>query len=93
MLNTTINILTTIASNITVVTPASSNSIGNVYIGLIEERHYVGLDPIPVSSGEKLDDATVEEGDEHARLITGGPQVCSVLALENPETHLFSSTS
>ena len=29
------------------VVPASGNSIGIVYIGLMGQRHYVGLDPVP----------------------------------------------
>ena len=32
-----------------------------------------------------LDDATIEEGDEHTRQITGGPQ-SSMMSIENPET-------
>ena len=34
---------------------------------------------------DPLDDETIAEGDEHTRLITGGPQA-SMMSLENPET-------
>ncbi len=37
------------------------------------------------SDSEELDDSTFEKGDKHSLQITGGPQVCSVLSVENPE--------
>ncbi len=72
-----------------------------MYIGLIQKAHYVGLDNVndtnvidiivdetnvdTCSDSEDLDDSTFEKGDEHSLQITGGPQVCSVLSVENPE--------
>ena len=32
-----------------------------------------------------LDDDAIADGDEHTRQITGGPQACSMLTIENPE--------
>ena len=46
MLNITINVFSTLGSNVITVVPASGNSIGIVYIGLMGQRHYVGLDPV-----------------------------------------------
>ena len=45
MLNITINMFSTLGSNVITVVPASGNSIG--IIGLMGQRHYVGLDPVP----------------------------------------------
>ena len=67
----------------------------SVYIGLVMQYHYVGLDkqPVPkgtsdttgdVNSTDDLDDAIIEEGDEHTRHITGGPRG-SMLTIENAE--------
>ena len=36
-------------------------------------------------SDESLDDATVEEGDEHRRQISGAP-MASMMCVENPES-------
>ena len=71
------------------ITPSTGTSHGNVYLGLIEQFHYVGLDKMassiePDSVEEVLDDATIEEGDMHARQITCAPQE-SLLSVENPE--------
>ena len=96
MISVTINVLSTISENITVVTPTNGDSVRNVYIALIQETHYVGLDVFDdhnkdetnvdaCSNSEVLDDSTIEKGDEHNMQITGGPQVCSVLSVENPE--------
>ncbi len=103
MLNITVNVLSTLTEHVTVVSPTNGNSVRNVYIGLIQEAHYVGLDNVNVeanvidivdetnvdtctcSDSEDLDDSTFEKGDEHSLQITGGPQVCSVLSVENPE--------
>ena len=38
------------------------------------------------SANDKLDDEAIAKGDEYNIAITGGPQVCSVLSVENPET-------
>ena len=90
MLNITINILSTYNPNMISITPSSGTSHGNVYLGLIEQFHYVGLDKVSSSSSEPdnfeevLDDATIEEGDMHTRQITCAPQE-SLLSVENPE--------
>ena len=42
------------------------------------------LESIGVSSTDDLDDAKIEEGDEHTRQITGGPRG-SMLTIENLE--------
>ena len=46
---------------------------------------------VPVSTDE-LNDDVIAQGDEHNLSITGGPQACSVLSVENPETdnHIYS---
>ena len=110
MLNVTINIFSTLGSNVVTVVPASGDSIGIVYIGLMGQRHYVGLDPVPIiddtnsvadivssvppntnsnnnnpDNNDTLADATIEEGDEHIRQITGGAPITSVLSSDDPE--------
>ena len=69
------------------VAPSNSTSCGNVYLGLIEQFHYVGLDKACEHDDceEILDDATIEEGDAHTREITCCPQE-SMLSVENPES-------
>ena len=90
MFSVTINILSTLNPSMVSITPSSSTSRGNIYIGLIEQFHYVGLDKVSSnreSNGqyeEVLDDATIEEGDAHTRQITCCPQE-SMLSAENPE--------
>ena len=92
MLNITINILSTLNPNTVVITPNTGTSQGNVYIALIEQYHCVGLDKVEVpsnvceseSTDDSLNDVTIEEGDEHTRQITGGPQE-SMLSVENTE--------
>ena len=63
------------------------------------QYHYVGLDKIPApalpiadkpvqphqSEPAELDDATIAEGDEHSRQISGAPQA-SMMCVENPES-------
>ena len=92
--------------NIATVTPRSCDAVCEVFVGLILQCHYVGLDPIPVndsSSVEKntvvesvdannttattdgLDDASIEQGDEHRWQISGAPQA-SMMCIENPES-------
>ena len=108
MLNITINVFSTLGSNVITVVPASGNSIGIVYIGLMGQRHYVGLDPFPTindsnsiadnvssvppttnnnpdNNSDTLADATIEEGDEHLRQITGGAPITSILSADDPE--------
>ena len=43
------------------------------------------------STDDSLNNVTIEEGDEHTRQITGGPQE-SMLSVENPEAddHIYS---
>jgi len=64
-------------------------------MGLVIQYHYVGLgkQPVPkgtsdatgdVGSTDDMDDAPIEEGDEHTGHITGGPRG-SMLTTENPE--------
>lgn len=63
-----------------------------MFIGFIMQCHYVGLDRLPVCSAsvqqsdEALDDATVEEGDDHRRQISGAAIMASMMGVENPET-------
>ena len=69
-----------------VITPNTGTSQGNVYIALIEQYHYVGLDKIEVpsnvceseSTDDSLNDVTIEEGDEHTRLVAH-KKVCFLL--------------
>ena len=96
MLNITINVFSTLGSNVITVVPARSNSIGIVYIGLMGQRHYFGLDPVPTindssndnnpdNNNNTLADATIEEGDEHLRQITGSAPITSILLADDPE--------
>ena len=41
------------------------------------------------SANDELDDEAIAKGDEYNIAITGGPQVCSVLSVENPETYIL----
>ena len=116
------------------VTPGVCSAEWEVFLGLILQYHYVGLDKHPVcgvqstvdvqsntsdhtdnavdvqsntsgntdnvtdvqsgTSGntedELLDDATIEEGDEHRRQISGAP-IASVMCVENPESTIEMS--
>ena len=71
-----------------------------LYVGLIMQYHYVALDRItsetdkstqsttPVSNTsttDSIDDSVFDEGDQHARQITIGPQA-SMMTVENPES-------
>ena len=89
MLHITINVLSTHNHNMLSVAPSNNTSCGNVYLGLIEQFHYVGLDKVcerdNCTCEEILDDATIEEGDAHTREITCCPQE-SMLSVENPES-------
>ena len=91
------------------VTPRNHCATNEVFVGLIMQFHYVGLDKIPEQphtvvqpvqsetiataqaeqleqvSDNELDDATVAEGDEHRRQISGAPQA-SMMFVENPES-------
>ena len=89
------------------VTPDSCSAKCEIFVGLIMQYHYVGLDKLPVCgvqqsipsmseqandnsenapvADESLDDATIEEGDEHRRQISGAP-MASMMCVENPES-------
>ena len=69
------------------VTPHNHCATNEVFVGLIMQYHYVGLGKIPEpalpiadmavqtnqSEPAELDDATIAEGDEHRRQISGAP--------------------
>ena len=71
MLNITVSVLTTQNPSVTPIVPTSGTSENSVYIGLIMQYHYVGLDKVPITDettiniGDPLHTATVEKGDEH----------------------------
>ena len=92
------------------VTPSNCNAVYEVFVGLIMQYHYVGLDKVQVcssnvaqnvpnftgensqntltnanTSNDTLDDATIEEGDEHRIQISGAP-LASMMCVENPES-------
>ena len=88
------------------VTPQNHCATDEVFVGLIMQYHYVGLDklqtpalpiadtPVQPNQSEQayddeLDEATVAEGDEHRRQISGAPQA-SMMCVESPES--FSQT-
>ena len=100
--NIAINVLSSEHSNMIRVIPRNGTIEHEVYIGLILQYHYVGLDKVAVSDSnsqntttdpndtdDPLNDDIIAEGDEHIRQITGGPQA-SMMSLENPEA--FSQT-
>ena len=84
---------------IVTVTPRCCNANFELYVGLILQYHYVSLDRIPVCSSnavqqnvsqsataaDALDDATIQEGDEHRWQISAAPQA-SMMCVENPES-------
>ena len=94
MLSVTVNV---VSSDFPVysVTPPNHCSTKELFVGLIMQYHYIGLDiiaepapPMPVLSeqpGNELDDATIAEGDEHRVQISGAPQA-SMMCVENPES-------
>ena len=88
MLHISVNVLSTQNPNMTAVSPNTGSSCGSVYLGLIQQYHYIGLDKVSVSddSGnlEELTDAIIQEGNNHARQITCCPQE-SLLMAENPK--------
>ena len=111
MFNVTINVLSSQNLTMTPILPRSYikyDSEGEVYVGLVLQYHYVGLDQMSMdidstvvatedtaicnppeqghaSTNENpLDDATIEQGDEHTIQITGGP-TASMMSLEHPE--------
>ena len=96
-------------------TPSNSNATCEVFVGLIKQYHYVGLDKICVeqtsqnaqtipeanvqstvantdshnteTADDALDDAVIEEGDEHRIQISGAP-MASMMCVENPESFI-----
>ena len=111
MFNVTVNVLSSQNPTMTPILPRSYikyDSEGEVYVGLVLQYHYVGLDRMSMdidstvvaaegtatcnpqgqyqaSTDENpLDDATIEQGDEHTIQITGGP-TASMMSLEHPE--------
>ena len=65
MLNITINVLSTLNPTMTPIVPSNGTSSGNVYIGLVEQYHYVALEAITDTtdnSVEKVPD-TIESVD------------------------------
>ena len=105
MLNITIHVLSTQNPTMTPIVPSNGPSSSNVYIGLIEQYHYVVLEATTDStnnsvdstndnSTEELSDDIIEQGDEHTRQITGGP-LESMMSHENPQAdpHIYSVAS
>ena len=102
LLSITVNVLSTQNPTMTPIVPSNGTSSGNVYIGLIEQYHYVALEATTDStnnsvdstndnSTEELSDDIIEQGDEDTRQITGGP-LESMLSHENPQAdaHVYS---
>ena len=112
VLSVTINVLSSHYPMYSV-TPRNHCADNEVFVGLIMQYHYLGLDKIPEQpqptipvqpaqpetsancepvaeqpepvSDNELDDATIEEGDEHRRQISGAPQA-SMMCVENCES-------
>ena len=109
MLSVTINVLSS-HYPMYAVTPRNHCADNEVFVGLIMQYHYVGLEKIPEQpqptmpvqpetiancepvaeqpesvSDNELDDATIEQGDEHRRQISGAQQA-SMMCVENPES-------
>ena len=96
MLTVRINVLSSQYATFTPIEPADNSAQHELFVGLILQYHYVGLDksnPTTDSSVDQpgnsqlentIDDAVFENGDEHTRQITGGPQA-SMMCVENPE--------
>ena len=91
----TINVLSTSSGSIIPVVPRDSIAHCELYIGLMMQYHYVALDRIadqtpPATNTSTIDrsvidDSVFDEGDQHAREITIGPQA-SMMTVENPES-------
>ena len=93
-----INVLSSEHANVIRTVPRSGSIKHEVFIGLVLQYHYVGLDKLavsdnilsssegstPRSSDDPLNDDVIAEGDKHIEQITGGPQA-SMMSLENPE--------
>ena len=98
--NVAVNVLSSENLGMLRITPMNASVEHEVYIGLILQYHYVGLDKVPYDSMRicNSDESTTanptddsdnplddETIDECMLQITGGPQV-SMMSLENPET-------
>ena len=93
-----INVLSSEHSNMIRVVPRDDHIEHEVYIGLILQYHYVGLDKLATSdkvanstpneltnsTDDPLNDDVIAEGDEHITQITGGP-MASMMSVENPD--------
>ena len=99
MLCVKINVLSSHHSILSVA-PGTGSAECEISVGLIMQYHYVGLetsgsnveqnaqptnDTENALAADALDDATIEEGDEHRRQISGAP-MASMMCLENPES-------
>ena len=112
MLGVTINVLCSHHPMVTV-TPRNNDTVCEVFVGLLMQYHYVGLDTVPVCGSnnvaqnmagvvtdnsqnvqpssdsdvaiqtEALDDATVQEGDDHRWQISGAPQASMMCVKEH----------
>ena len=101
MVNIQINVMSSHHPMYAVTPSNSNNALCEIFVGLIMQYHYVGLDKIsinseqnapnidpvsnPQSENDELDDATIEEGDEHRIQISGAP-LASMMCVENPES-------
>ena len=91
----TINVLSTRSSSIIPIVPRDNITHCELYVGLMMQYHYVALDRItdqtpPATNTSTIDSSTIDdsvfdEGDQHARQITIGPQA-SMMTVENPES-------
>lgn len=71
------------------------NVIQEVNVGLILEKHYVGLDTADATAVDEdtidneecteIDGQSIEQDDEHTRKVTGGPQSCTMMMNEEEE--------
>ena len=84
MFSITVNVLSSQIPTIIPITPSSGTSQHDVYVGLIMQYHYVGLDQVnmevddsstedstPSSTDNPLDDAMIKKGDEHTMCSSG----------------------
>ena len=111
MFNVTVHVLSSQNPTMVTILPRSyivCDSEGDVYVGLILQYHFVGLDQMSMdvetsdrthttsiadsspeggivgTTDNPLDDATIEQGNEHTMQITGCPSA-SMMSLEHPE--------
>ena len=94
MLSVTVNVVSRDFPVYSVI-PPNHCSTKELFVGLIMQYHYVGLDiiaepapPMLVLSeqpGNELDDAIISEGDEYRVQISGASKA-SMMCVENPES-------